>query len=275
MSLPRAIDIVFCVDDDYAVGAVGTARSIRATLRDRLLRFHVLVAGMTAFGLQRLDLRLRQLGEVMLHDVPGLFQPSEKRNYYDSPAALGRLYMGTALPETLSRAIYLDADTLVLEDLSRLYDVDLCGKTVGAVINEVSPRRSVRIDTVVRRSDLGAKPPGFFNSGVLVVDLKQWRAQEITQQAISLCERHANEFHGIDQEILNLIFAGHWTRLPSKWNRLLSGDASRNNSYDCVRRWASGGGILHYVGPIKPWHHGFTNRALLDVYRANTSEYIH
>ena len=46
-----------------------------------------------------------------------------------------RLFLEMAFDETVKRVVYLDADLVVLGDLSQLAAVDLGGKTIGAVVD--------------------------------------------------------------------------------------------------------------------------------------------
>lgn len=112
--------------------------------------------------------------------------------------------------------------------------------------------------------DRGAPPPGYFNSGVLVADMDRWRTDQVSRTAPRMFHRYRQSLRSINQDILNVIFAGRWTALPTRWNKLIDhpGD-DRFNRLDYLTR---GQGIVHYVGRTKPWEPGFPPGPLFDLY---------
>ncbi|MDD5708415.1 MAG: glycosyltransferase, partial [Kiritimatiellae bacterium] len=99
---------------------------------------------------------------------------------------------------------------------------------------------------------------GYFNSGVLVMDLPTWRRKQIPEQAIDYLARH----HGdpkrcgyADQDALNVVMQADWMALDETWNF---------NIYHCVRGFGTltparretlrqGPAIVHYASDRKPW----------------------
>ena len=79
-----------------------------------------------------------------------------------------RLWLGEFFPQTVDRVLYLDADIVVVGSIAPLWNVDLGGALMGAVDIPGSDRGVTRLG--MRAED------GYFNAGVLVIDLKQWRA---------------------------------------------------------------------------------------------------
>ena len=265
------IDVVYCVDDAYVDGAIGSARSVVATTGWNAVAFHVIDGGLDDRSRMRIETELAPLGPTAVYpfDLPDI---GARRKHYDMPAAVGRLYMGDLLPAAVDRAVYLDGDTVALEDITALFEVDLAGNAVAGVVNPVSPTRSVRVGDTVTRSDVGAAEPGFFNSGVLVVDLARWRAEDVAARADDLCRRFGPSFHGVDQEILNVLFAGRWTSLDAKWNTFVSGiDPALRPPGGAAGVLADPRGILHFVGPAKPWQPAFDEPSLLHLYRTATA----
>ncbi len=97
-----------------------------------------------------------------------------------------RLFMGDMLPETVERVLYLDCDTVVLQSLKHLWKENLEGSIVGAVMEPTI------YETVKESIDLGEEDP-YYNSGVLLVDLKQWREQEDPEKASGVLEEQGRK----------------------------------------------------------------------------------
>jgi hypothetical protein len=59
---------------------------------------------------------------------------------------------------------------------------------------------------------------GYFNSGVLVLNIREWKAQKITEKAIDFIRRHPEQIHWVDQDALNAVLIGNWQRLHGRFN---------------------------------------------------------
>ena len=92
-------------------------------------------------------------------------------------SAMGRLFVGTVLPDTVERVLYLDCDTVVLSSLRGLWNTDL-GKNVMGAVMEPTIYPSIK-------EQIGLKPEdAYFNSGVLFIDVKKWREQKAEIQLL-------------------------------------------------------------------------------------------
>lgn len=158
MSVPAPIDVVFAIDDNYAAATTIVGHSIRANLREQAtpLRLHVIDGGLGTEGRAEVRAGLGSVGEVVIHSVEGHFQLPQAKIKHWTSAALGRLHVGTVLPDDLHRVIYLDADAVVLGDLSELIEEDLGGQAIGVVLNEVGGDRSWQLKDTAVYSDHGA-----------------------------------------------------------------------------------------------------------------------
>ncbi|WP_405008968.1 glycosyltransferase family 8 protein [Kitasatospora sp. NBC_01539] len=264
------IHVVFAVDDNYATAATVVARSIRAGLRDadRGIVFHVIDSGLTPESTDRLQESLCALGTALVHTVPDRLEMAVPRKHWTA-ATLHRLHIAEVIPADVDRVIYLDVDTIVLDDLAELYDIDLAGRPIGAVINEVAPARLLTLDgTTASLSQTGAKPPGYFNAGVLVIDMLQWRAEDITARSLHIYRTYGKDIPTLDQDILNHLFAERWLPVPSKWNKLIEHPVHGRFGQGRMEYLTRREGIIHYIGGDKPWSDDFPDNALRQVYRS-------
>ncbi|KAF8567292.1 hypothetical protein P879_04104 [Paragonimus westermani] len=133
-----------------------------------------------------------------------------------------------------SKAVYLDADTVVLHNVDELFE----------------------------REELSAVPdpcwPDCFNSGVFV-----FRPSLETHRALLKVALEAGSFDGGDQGLLNTYFSDWLSkdisrRLPYVYNCICPiTDDSGLDFYTSVPAWVKFGGairVAHFSGPIKPWH---------------------
>ncbi|GLZ38117.1 glycosyltransferase family 8 protein [Actinokineospora sp. NBRC 105648] len=262
-------EIVFAIDDNYVRPAAVAARSIRAGLRDPAARprFHIIDGGLSAAGRTEVAERVGAHGDVLVHRLTDMVRlPQEMIKHWTS-SALGRLYVGDVLPADVHRAVYLDVDTLVLGDLTELLDVDLGGRTLGASLNEVGGERSWRLGETAVYSDHGAEAPGYFNSGVLLIDVDRWRADGVTARAVELYRRYGDQFRTHDQDVLNILFSGDWVPFPEKWNKLVEHSVHGRFGNGRLDYLTEPDGLVHFIGGVKPWHDEFPPNSLRALYR--------
>ena len=150
-------------------------------------------------------------------------------------AAYARLFAPRLLPSELGRVIYLDSDLLVLADLAALWAEPLAGAVCLAVPDVSCPwvdcasalpnyercRHYLGVHPAIPNyRELGMLPSDpYFNSGVLVMDLQQWRADDITRSALEILDRHRRHVLWLDQYALNVALHRRWRPLELAWNQ--------------------------------------------------------
>ena len=117
-----------------------------------------------------------------------------------------RLKIGEILPQSARRCLYLDTDTLILQDIRELFTYDLGQCAIGAVRSGISGD-SIKI---VRERKIRAQ--NYFNSGVLLIDLSKWRTKDLGLIHTAEYAEYA------DQDFLNLIFKDSVSFLPYAFN---------------------------------------------------------
>jgi lipopolysaccharide 1,2-glucosyltransferase len=138
---------------------------------------------------------------------------------------------------TEDKVLYLDSDLVVTGDLTSLFEVDLGENYLAAV-----------------RSCFGAGVG--FNAGVLFINNKKWKLDNIRQQLVELTEKeHENVGEG-DQSILNMLFQNSCYRLEDTYNFQIgfdAGAAEKNHAFVFEIPLTPLPKILHYISPDKPW----------------------
>ena len=83
----------------------------------------------------------------------------------------------------------------------------------------------------------------YFNSGVLVLDLEEWRTEQHGKRVMDFIRANGAHCPWLDQDALNAVFRGRWKPLGSRWNQYPAEVVETESS-----------GIIHYVGADgKPW----------------------
>ena len=122
-----------------------------------------------------------------------------------------RLLVAKILPADISKVLYLDADMIVRKDLSELWNTRLDNVAVAGVPNQ---------------SDCGQywkrleypKEQGYFNSGVLLINLEYIRKHNLTEDFIDFIKNSPEKLLCPDQDVLNKILKDRKILLPVRFN---------------------------------------------------------
>jgi lipopolysaccharide biosynthesis glycosyltransferase len=179
-----------------------------------------------------------------------------------SKMTFARIVLPQVLPSTCRRALYLDGDILVLASLEKLWNLDLGGAVVGAVPDYC-------LDHAVRHG-LGPKEgpavTRYFNAGVILIDIDEWRRERVTEKALRYLE-HFPEAEYSDQDALNFACDGKWKIMNQSWN--FQFDPSQDLA---AERRSRNIAIAHFVTFAKPWRSGSLspNVAFYEAFRSRT-----
>jgi lipopolysaccharide biosynthesis glycosyltransferase len=167
-----------------------------------------------------------------------------------SSATYYRLLLPDILPITLNKVLYLDCDLIIRKPIDTLWNYDLGNSLFGAVEDMVPDEHKIQ---------LGMLPDApYFNSGVMLFNLKEWRKRAFNKNVIELIFNHPNQFPFVDQDGLNISAGGDWTSLPKTWNVLhqyFFVPGYRARYADVIADPA----IVHFTGEgqgLKPWQIG-------------------
>jgi len=172
---------------------------------------------------------------------------------YISKITFARLLIPEVLPIHVSKVLYLDADLLILDDLTSLWNCELGNAALGAVTDSDAAANQRRLQL-----EAPAEYPGgaggaiggctYFNAGVLLIDLARWREEQVSKRAMQFMREHPDTALA-DQDALNVACVGQWKMLDDRWNR------QRHDPLGYLKmapeRRPS---IMHFAGKWKPWN---------------------
>lgn len=202
-------------------------------------------------------------------------------SHHISHTAYFRLLSSQWLPDWIDRVIYLDCDTIVQDDLTRLWDeTQGDDHEVWAVPDVACPFIDARrgcadyerfgpylaaITPVANYRELGfSGDEWYFNSGVMILNLAQWRARGRSAELLECLEKNARYIWCWDQYALNVVFRQRWGRLPLRWNfgshaydYPVDGQGLHRGPLlpDEFGNMQQQPAVIHYTTEIKPWHY--------------------
>jgi lipopolysaccharide biosynthesis glycosyltransferase len=134
-----------------------------------------------------------------------------KSSYYPKQIFY-RLFMTELLPKTVDKVLYLDCDIIVRGSLRNLWDIDIDNKSIGATIDGDSGM----LETYNRlKYDIAL---GYFNSGVMLINISYWRDNQIYKQIIDFINNHRGLITLGDQDPMNYIMRNSKIHIPLTYN---------------------------------------------------------
>ena len=137
---------------------------------------------------------------------------------YLSKSAFYRLSLGELLPN-LNKVIYLDSDTIVLKDLSNLYELNFMGKIFLASM--LTFNKGYLNFTI--------------NSGVLLLNLKKMRKMKIEKYVLTLLNNNFTDPNFHDQAIINLYYKKYIGFFSPEFNRFKTFKNYLENYYKDIK----------------------------------------
>jgi lipopolysaccharide biosynthesis glycosyltransferase len=171
-----------------------------------------------------------------------------------SVATYARLLIPDLFPHSVERVLYIDADCIVVNDLTPLWQFDIGSAAIAAVsdIPEVrtEPGRDLDHDSNI-------------NAGVMLMNLVIWRHERLASRALDFARKYLPSL--CDQPSINFACAGKIAYLPERWNFLL-------NKPDRLEGWSEPS-IVHCAGPKKPWVYSDVPFAPIYLYHRNQTPF--
>ncbi|MGG3558749.1 glycosyltransferase family 8 protein [Peribacillus frigoritolerans] len=149
-----------------------------------------------------------------------------------------RISISDLLDPNINKVLYLDCDLVVKKDITKLWKTEMGDYFVAAV--ESASRNSRKEDLLIPDSY------GYFNSGVLLINLAKWRQHNISNNVIDFIKNNPSKLIYPDQDALNAILYDKWLQLNPKWN-YTSAHAKRLKKRNPA--------IIHFTGKKKPFGH--------------------
>jgi len=239
------IPIFFATDDNYVPFMAVAIKSITENYsKDYRYKVHVLNTGISKENRKRLlDLEQDELSiefndvSEKINEIKSLLDDN-LRDYY-SDAIYYRLFIPAMFRE-YKKAIYIDCDVVLVDDISKMFNVDLKDNLLGSVLDEVAPAYPEFIKYV--EDAVGVPIDQYFCSGVLLMNLAALREYKIEEKFIGLLSKYNFGTIAPDQDYLNVMCKNKVMYLHPGWDK-----QSNNKPYDDELH------LIHYNMFMKPW----------------------
>ncbi|WP_428331696.1 glycosyltransferase family 8 protein [Mucilaginibacter sp.] len=160
-----------------------------------------------------------------------------------------RLLLADIIPKDIDNGLFLDSDTIITGPLTELASFNFSTTTASddmgckylAAVREIPEQNE---SNSKRITELGFHTNSYFNAGVLLVNLKNWRTDNISAKLIEMASSYMDDLVFWDQDVLNMFFLNKWDELDSKFNAL-----------NMIWKRKKPPLIIHFAGSSKPWNY--------------------
>jgi lipopolysaccharide biosynthesis glycosyltransferase len=243
------INIVASADDNYAQHLGTMLASLLINIRKdkrSCLRIFVLDGGIKEENRRKLN-RLNEKYSLNL-----IYKKVSKKVYEKLHLRKGVSYAAynkISIPELIreDKIIYIDSDVLVLDDIYKLWKIDISDYYLAACEDLT--------DHYVELYNIGKGD--YFNAGIMVINNKKWRKNNGARKIRNWLEKYngLTDFH--DQDAFNMAFHKKWLKLHPRWNVIstyfFKNKISRSSNIDEI---INNPGIIHFSvskGRSRPW----------------------
>ena len=269
------MNIVLASDNGFVQHCAVTMLSILKNNED--VSFYLLTEGLSLENENKLQLMTKANGGTLKI----LIVPSEILKRWPMPSYMSdhisvatyyRLFVAELLPNYVNKAIYMDCDIVVRKNIQRLWDTNVEDKALAAVYqyNEWGDWEHVWDRLEIPREY------GYFNAGVILVNLEYWRRNRIQEKLFNYIEKNFEKIHSHDQDTLNAVLYKEifpldvtWNLMPFFFDQYSKWTFPIHLSVEDIEKAKRDPAVIHFVYKPKPWEF-----ACIHPYRSEYSKYL-
>lgn len=262
------IPVVFAADDNYAPMVTATINSMLSN-----------ASSSNAFDIVVLERNIREDNKrrmtdffssfknarVRFVDVSGMIRSRnlQTNNPHISIETYYRFLIEDVFP-AYDKVLYLDSDLIVLDDVGKLFAIDLSDNLLAAT-RDIDYAGNLNMPDGERleysNAVLGLERPfNYFQAGVLLLNLAEMRKLHSLDEWLDLATN--SQFIYDDQDILNSECQGRVVYLDQSWNVMTNCDGriegvfsfAPAEMFDIFKTAYANPKIIHYAGYEKPWN---------------------
>jgi lipopolysaccharide biosynthesis glycosyltransferase len=248
--------VVLTSDENYAAFIAVTMFSIVKNTKS-FVEFHILDNGILDKSRQKIEETLSNNLQhtIEYHNISHLNLSVFQAKHCKNSSVFARYYVPQILRDK-KRALYLDSDIVfAFGDIAELYNQDLEGKTIGAVIEDYA---DINYDHYNKLHPHNLGKYTYFNTGVLLYDIQQFNEigylEILDQKTIKL----KDDIKHLDQDIMMIVFENDFAPLDYKFNFQSCNMHLLYKQYPSkFAQIAHKSFLVHFAGKQKPWNsHG-------------------
>lgn len=214
---PSRIPVFMASDDNYAPFLCASMRSILENTSS-LIEFNILDNGITEEKKNKILKSLEEFKnkEITFFDMAKFSSLQEFPDLRHYTKTTFCRYFIPDLCKNHKKVLYFDVDTIIKGDILELFNQDLDGYPIGAILEDFYPANyTVLKEKIFPEFNGGDK---YFNAGILVIDLEKFKKENCQKKLIELTIQLNDRLSCADQDVFNIVFENNFKILDYKFN---------------------------------------------------------
>ena len=246
MENKNVIPIFFAIDDGYIPFlAVSLQSLIENSKKENFYLIKILYTNISEENQRKIQKFEQENVSIEFVDLNYYIEKIKDKLYtrdYYSKTTYFRLFIPNLYPQ-YTKALYLDSDIVVLEDVADLYNTNMENYLVAAAPDDVI--QTIKVFQEYAEKVVGvANYRNYFNAGVLLMNLDELRKFNFQEKFLYSLDKIKFSV-AQDQDYLNRLCKGRVKMVDPNWNRMPIA-REKENQGDIK--------LIHYNLAYKPWH---------------------
>ena len=270
------ITVIFSADNNYVKNLIVTIKSLICNSSKKFnYDIYVLNEDINADS-QKLTKSLEEPNvKINFVDTKSLYDNIDKSIFYLHSYLTISTYNRFFIPrlfKNFERVVYLDCDTIILDDVAKLYNKNLNGNAIGATIDlgvkyPICAEDIRHINYFDNQLKLIDKDK-YFQAGVMVFDIKKLLELDFENKCIEKLKEIKTPMYP-DQCIMNKVLENNVEIIDLKWDILWHLPIEYKNYkkilpnklVDEYEKGFKNPQIIHFAGKTKPWKNPYPKNA--------------
>lgn len=248
----KIVPIVFAINDNYVPYCGVAIKSLMENSSEEYIyKIHVFYSTLSDYNIYRMESMSTDNIHIKCVDVSQAIPDVELKNKnHVSKETVYRIIAPIVLNE-YDKILYLDSDMIILDDVAKLYNIDMGDCILGAVVDKITNQFLPYL------TDRNIEPNGYFNSGVLLLNTQKMIENNILGKVVEILNNDT-VYNFPDQDSLNLVCSYKDVYyLDDGWNLAWHSVHSINRIVDWqvekVIKSKENPHIIHFTTHIKAW----------------------
>ena len=242
MQKEKKIPIVYIADDNYVMPATVSILSLLKNFKNHSKMAEIYVVGVSLS--KENEESLKKLDNVQILNLDNKYENLHAEHNHVTKAALFKFDIADIF-KNYDKVLYLDCDTLILRDLTKLLKTDINGYYAAVVRDILAVLKGDANDIGVGNN--------YFNSGMMLLNIKKMREDSLGER---LLDAKLNETvkRYMDQNVFNTVFKNYVKFLHPNYNFLTSNlKFTFFTLCSLFNVWTLRPVVVHFTYYLKPW----------------------
>ena len=250
--MTEKVPVVLASDNNYAPFVATLAYSILENTKS-FVEFYVLDSGISDNSKDKIRDSIKKFDNFSIKyiDTTGCELDRFSGTHCKNTGVYARYFIPKLLSDK-DKVLYLDVDIIFKGDVLELYGQDVEDYPFGAVMEDYAAEYYTHYESEIHPNHKG--PHTFFNSGVILFNVKKFNATNYLEQLIDKTIEMRNTVLWLDQDIMMLLFEDNYKVLDYKFNFQPCNFALLRRNYpQKAVKILQDIYLIHWSSPEKPW----------------------